>query len=62
MTQDCKDFLACLDARTEEPVEAKPKRSVATILALMEECLYLDDGSYEILQRELEDHPDWDGK
>ena len=43
-------------------VEDKPVRSVATILTLMEECLYLNDGSYEILQRELEDHPDWDGE
>ena len=62
VAQDCRDFLACLDARTEEPVEAKPKRSVATILALMEECLYLNDGSYKILLRELEGHPDWDGE
>ena len=46
VTQDCRDFLACLDARTEKPVEAKPVRSVATILALMEVCLYLNDGSY----------------
>jgi hypothetical protein len=23
---------------------------------------YLDNGSYEILQRELEDRPDWDGE
>ena len=56
VSRDCEEFKALLPAN----VEAKPVRSVATILALMEECLYLNDGSYEILQRELENHPDWD--
>ena len=55
---DCEEFKALLPPAVED----KPVRSVAAILALMEECLYLNDGSYEILQRELEDHPDWDGE
>ena len=58
VARDCEEFKALLPPAVGD----KPVRSVATILALMEECLYLNDGSYEILQRELEDHPDWDGE
>jgi hypothetical protein len=50
------------DSIRSVPVQAKPVRSVAAIRERMEECLYLNDGSYGILQRELEDHPDWDGE
>ena len=58
VARDCEEFKALLPASVGD----KPVRSVATILALMEECLYLNDGSYKILQRELENHPDWDGE
>ena len=45
----------------QEGVGFMSLRSVEEILRLMEECLWLNDGSYELLLAELEDHPDYDG-
>lgn len=43
------------------PSDVKPLRSIDELLLLMEACLWLNDGSYELLNAELEDHPDNDG-